>query len=403
MEYFGPQHNQIDKEKLEREASEQPNTLVAQQMAARQEQAKKEKERKRLLKPRRLSGHVSLSEKMVLLDNMATMLKAGLPLAATLNTLGEEMKNKYLKSVLAELKRQVENGELLSTGMKHYPKVFPEILVATIEVGESSGLLAEVLGHLALMLKSEKELRSKVISALMYPSVVLIALIGVSLLLALMVFPKLIEIFIDAGVALPPVLVIVQTIVYILTNYYYLVIGVVVLIVVLLPMIFRLPKPRAWLHWRLLYLPLAGPLIREINLTRFSGNLRVLLTAGLPIIKSLETVARTLGNLSFRSTVITMADEMGKGVALHASLAQRPHLFPSLMVQLCKVGEETGELDNILTKISDYYNTRVNNVLTNLSTIIEPVLLIVVGVAVGFIAVSVIGPIYELTNSFGDS
>jgi type IV pilus assembly protein PilC len=144
-------------------------------------------------------------------------------------------------------------------------------------------------------------------------------------------------------------------------------------------------------------------LIREIALTRFAGNLKVLLASGLPIIRSLETVSKTATNLQYQKAIVAISVELGRGVALHEALAARPQLFPSLMVQLCKVGEETGELEHILEKVSEFYETRVNNVLANLSVIIEPVLLIVVGVVVGFIAVSVIGPIYDLTNSFGDA
>ena len=149
-------------------------------------------------------------------------------------------------------------------------------------------------------------------------------------------------------------------------------------------------------------LPFAGGIIREIALTRFAGNLKVLLASGLPIVKALNIIAKAVGNLRYRQTILEMSQELEKGVALYAAMKERPKLFPSLMIQLCQVGEETGELESILGKVSEFYDGRVNNVLNNLSVIIEPVLLVLVGFAVGFIAVSVIGPIYELTNSFGE-
>jgi type IV pilus assembly protein PilC len=189
----------------------------------------------------------------------------------------------------------------------------------------------------------------------------------------------------------------------ILFAYGWYILAAVIILFIGLRWLFHIPGPRAWLHMRFLQLPLAGGLIREIALTRFAGNLKVLLASGLPIIRSLETVSKTATNLQYQKAIVAISVELGRGVALHEALAARPQLFPSLMVQLCKVGEETGELEHILEKVSEFYETRVNNVLANLSVIIEPVLLIVVGVVVGFIAVSVIGPIYDLTNSFGDA
>ncbi len=388
----------------EHELAGQPNTLIGQQLEAKKLQKAADKERlKKSHHKRMASGHVSISEKMIFLDNMSTMMKAGLPLSATLLTLQGEIKNKYFKLVIEHIRALVENGEQFSSGLKAYPKVFPELLVATIEVGESSGLLADVLAHLAGLLKAEKELKSKVLSALMYPMVVMIALVGVSLMLNLFVFPKLIDIFIEANVQLPFILLVMQFSAKILFAYGWYILAGVIVGFFGLRWFFHIPGPRAWLHKRFLELPFAGSLIREIALTRFAGNLKVLLSSGLPIIKSLETVSKTATNLQYQKAIVAISVELGRGVALHEALAARPQLFPSLMIQLCKVGEETGELEHILEKISEFYENRVNNVLANLSVIIEPVLLIVVGVVVGFIAVSVIGPIYDLTNSFGDA
>ena len=388
----------------DKELAEQPSTLVEEQLKARK--ARKEQRLAKELKlpwyKKALMGRLSMNDKIFFLDNLATMLKAGLALAPALKTMSEEMKNKYFKAVLKHLIQRVENGELLSQGMKQYPKVFPEMMIATIEVGESSGLLDETLGQIAEIMKAEKTMRSKVFSALMYPSVVLVALILVSLILTFFVFPQLVGIFEEAHVRLPIILIIVQTIIRVVTNYGWYVLGGGLAFITLVVMILRQPKPKLWLHTNVLKLPFAGGIIREIALTRFAGNLKVLLASGLPIVKALNIIAKSVGNLRYRQTILEMSQELEKGVALYASMKERPHLFPSLMIQLCQVGEETGELESILGKVSDFYDGRVNSVLNNLSVIIEPVLLVLVGLAVGFIAVSVIGPIYELTNSFGE-
>jgi len=166
--------------------------------------------------------------------------------------------------------------------------------------------------------------------------------------------------------------------------------------------IFKLPKPKLWLHFFILKIPFIGRIAGDLALTRFAGNLNSLLASGLDIIKSLEVTSKTLNNLKYRRETLAMTKELERGLSLDTAMSERPHLFPSLAIQLCQVGEKTGELEDILKKISKYYEERVNNVLANLSTILEPVLLIAVGVAVGFIALSVLGPMYELTLTFAN-
>lgn len=357
---------------------------------------------KRVSRLKEFFSRVSLTEQMMFVDNLSTMLKAGLPLAPALHTLEGETKNGYFKQILDHLQDNVENGQLLSRGMKLYPKVFSEMMVASVEVGENTGMLPETLARLALTLKSQKALKSKVFGALMYPSIVLIALVVISLLLATMVFPQLVSMFVDAGVKLPFTLAAVQFISNAVIHYYYYIILGLVLLFILFKVIFKLPKPKLLLHSALLKMPIAGRIIQDINLTRYASNLHTLLGAGLAIVTSMEIVAKTLGNLNYRLAVLAMAKELEKGEPLDKTMADRASLFPSLSIQLCQVGAKTGELESILAKVAEYYDNRVSNTLANLSTIIEPVLLLLVGVAVGFIAISVISPMYQLTLSFAE-
>ena len=152
----------------------------------------------------------------------------------------------------------------------------------------------------------------------------------------------------------------------------------------------------------MLKIPIFGKFVVELTLTRFAGNLYALLSAGLPIVKSMQITDKTIKNTRYRKEIIAMAGELEKGISLGQAMEKRPNLFPTFTIQLAKVGETTGELESILQKISEYYEERVNNVLTNMSAIIEPFLLIIVAVAVGFLAVSVISPMYELTLSFAE-
>ncbi len=396
MKYLG--NNQLNTPEQKKEIPE-PSTVAKPDLKKELVAAAPKIEKKTFFKFR--TGKVNLTSKMFFLDNLATMLKAGLALSPALTTLSKEVKNKYLQKVILHLKTRVENGQPLSVSMREYPDVFQEMIIATVEVGESTGLLADALANLASILKAQKKLRSKVMGALMYPSIVLIALCGVSVFLALFVFPQLITIFQDGGIKLPFVLLAVQFIIEVMKNYAgFLIIGLIILVIIFI-LILKLPKPKLLMHRFLLKIPFVGNLIKELALTRFASNLNALLISGLSIVKALEIVAKTLANLHYRQTTQLISEELAKGISLADAMAKRPKLFPSLAVQLCEVGENTGELDEILKKISDYYEERVSGVLANLSTIIEPVLLILVGIAVGFIAISVIGPMYQLTLSFG--
>jgi type IV pilus assembly protein PilC len=347
-------------------------------------------------------GSVSLTAKMLFMDNLSTMLKAGLSLAPALRTLKSEIKSKYLHTVLDYLHDRVENGETLSKGMAQYPKVFPEMIIATVEVGENTGMLSDSLGHLASILKAQKKLRSKIIGAMIYPMIVLMALIGVSIMLSLFVFPNLVILFTEAGVELPFVLRAVNAINYVLRTYTWYIIGGFIAFIILFRYVFKLPKPKLLWHTLIIRIPFLGKFITELNLTRFGGNLFALLSAGLPIVKSMQITAKTLKNTRYRKEIIIMAEELEKGVSLGKSMEKRPAFFPTFIVQLANVGETTGELESVLQKVSEYYEERVDNVLTNMSSIIEPFLLIIVAVAVGFLAVSVITPMYELTLSFAE-
>lgn len=414
MEYLNDQGDKVAESKVSVDNLRKDGELtkVSPQMTSfklytKKPTAKTVKKEDKQIKPVHKKGlallnRVSLTDKMLFMDNMSTMLRAGLALAPALKTLKAEIKNKYFREVLDYLERHVENGQPLSKGMTYYPKIFPEMVIATIEVGESTGMLADSFGNLASILKRQKELQGKVISAVMYPAIVMLALIAVSIFLALVIFPQLVGLFESANVQLPFVLRAVQAINSYLRNYsLHTIVGIIVFII-LSRIVFRFPKPKFFLHSMMLKLPFVGKLIKELSLTRWAGNLQALLGAGLAIVQSMEISAKTLGNMKFRNAVIEMSDELEKGTSLEKSMLKRPDLFPSLSTQLCQVGETTGELEEILGKIAKFYEDRVNNVLSNLSTILEPILLVIVGVIVGFIAVSVIGPMYELTLSFAD-
>lgn len=400
MEYLNIKHQKIDDTSKVKVNGKAKPVSVIKNVDKNKIKASSKKTQKIIKKKNSFFARVTATDQMLFLGNLSTMLKAGLALAPALVTLTKETKNKYFRGVLQNLYQLIENGQTLSDGMKQYPNVFPEMIISTVEVGENSGSLSEALGHLADILESQKKLRAKVVGALIYPIVVIVAVLGVSLFLAFFVFPQLITVFDEADVKLPAILVAVQFIIAAVQNYgYYLALGFLGFILLLF-LLWRIPKVKLAWHIFILGMPFVGNLIKEYCMSRFASNLRALFASGLPIVHSLEIVAKTVPNLKYREEILLMAKELEKGRSLSDTMAERPKLFSSLSIQLCHVGEQTGELDGILSKVGTYYEERVNNVLANLSTIIEPVLLVLVGIAVGFIALSVISPMYELTQSF---
>ncbi|MFA5127029.1 MAG: type II secretion system F family protein [Patescibacteria group bacterium] len=400
MEYLDTKHRKIDDTSKFNVVKSKLGTPVNKPAAitrpGKKPLKKTTKSRSKIL----LFGRVTMTDQMVFLDNLSTMIKAGLALAPALLTLTKEIKNQYFRKILEHLYEMIENGQSLSDGMKQYPKSFSDMIVSAVEVGENTGALAESLAHLADILSSQKKMRSKVISALIYPSVVVVAMVGISVFLAFFVFPQLIDTFNEAEVKLPAILLAVQFLTWAIQTYGWYVLSGALGLILIISLVFRLRAVRLWSATIILRFPFVGNLVRELNLSRFASNLNALLASGLSIVRSLEIVAKTVPNLKYRQEILIMAKELEKGKSLAASMADRPQLFTSLTVQLSHVGEDTGELENILKKISEYYEERVSNVLTNLSSIIEPILLVTVGVAVGFIALSVIAPMYELTQSF---
>lgn len=399
-----PKEEKVEKNKTKKKTKKEEKVLETTVSTKKEDSKESDKDTKKKKHNKNivLIKRVSLTDNMLFMDNMSTMLRAGLSLTPALRTIRDEMKNQYFRDVIRYLYKHIENGQTLSSGMVHFPKVFPDMVVATVEVGENTGMLSDTFGHLADIMKRQKALRSKIIGALMYPSIVILALIAVSGFLAMVIFPQLVDLFISSGVKLPFILVAVNTINFVLRTYWQYAIGVFVLLIILAKIIFSKEGPKLLLHTLILKLPFVGKINRELALTRFAGNLNALLAAGLAIVQSMEIVAHTLGNRKYRKEVIAMSKELEKGQSLHDAMSSRPDLFPSLTMQLTQVGETTGQLEEILAKISTFYEDRVNGVLDNLSTILEPVLLVIVGVAVGFIAVSVIAPMYELTNSFAN-
>lgn len=347
-----------------------------------------------------LSRGIKATDRMLLMDNLSTMLAAGLGITDALTILVEEMKHKRLKHALMNVRDGIEVGKSFSEGLQMYPEMFPPLQTATIRVGEVSGTLVDVLARLAEMARRENQLRRKVIGALMYPTIVLFAMIVVGIIMLTYVFPQIISVFIESNIKLPFQIVFINTVSDILRNYGFFILGGFLALCVLVYFILKIRKVRKFVHRLSLRMPLVGTqIIKGSILARITLNLRTMLMSGLPIVEGVKIISSTIGNLEYRDELGAIASEIEVGRSIHESFAARPHLFTAIVTRMVKVGEETGKLDDILQKLGTYYEEKVDDILGNLSTIIEPVLLLLMGVVVGFIAVSIIGPIYDVANS----
>lgn len=343
---------------------------------------------------------ISRNDRIFFIDNLAAMLTAGLPLSMALQTLAGETKNKVMRNALRSIQHHVNNGDPFSDSLANHPELFSPLFVAVIQVGEATGSLAEVLTRLAERAKKEKALRSKILNAMLYPSIVVAAMIGIVIVLMIYVFPQLIAIFEEVQVDLPLQTKILIGIVTVLREYGLYCAAVGIIIIALLMFGKRVKKIRRVYHKIFLSVPLAGNIAKEVALTRILGNLKMLLTSGVPIVQSIRIAAQTAGNVVYEEALYELGKNLEVGTSVHEALAKKPKLFPSLAVTMTSVGEETGKLDEVIGKLEIFYENRVDNIFANLSTIIEPVLLLTVGVMVGFIAISVIMPIYDLAQAF---
>jgi len=346
---------------------------------------------------------ISFTEKMFFVDHLKIMIHAGLPLVESLEILSKETGNEALKMVIQDVTKEVSGGRQFSEVLAKHPKVFPAIYVKMIEAGEVSGKLEEALTQIATQMKKTHDLSSSIRGAMIYPSVVLTAMMGIGVLMTTVILPKLITIFdqFDSELPLPTRVLIAIT--NFMSKPLNLIIMLVVIIVLVTTFIMSLKKSPGFkktIHTLNLHLPVAGPIIKKINLARFSLTLSSLMKSAIPIVEAVKITADTCSNVNYRITLMKSSQELEKGIPLSDSLRNNPKLYTPLVTEMIMVGERTGEIDGLLTELSNFFNEDVDKTMKNFTTIIEPVLILMLGLGVGGVAVSVIMPMYSLVQNF---
>lgn len=344
----------------------------------------------------KLFTHVSILEKLTFISNLSVTMKAGLPVAKALRVLTKQMPNPYFRSIIGTIASNVETGKTLSESMEAYPKVFSPMVTNMIKVGEQGGNLDATLEYLGTQISRDYNLLRRTKGALTYPAVVLVALVIIGYLMFTFVLPKLTETFKEFDTTLPVLTRVIIGTVDIFSHYSVLVLLVMLGLAGGFWWWHKTKNGRAVLHRVNLTIPVIGKIVKKLNLARFTIVFSGLLRSGMPIVQALKITSDTMTNLYYQRALAEASDKVQIGVDLVAALEKYPKLFTPMVTQMIQVGEESGTMEKVLAEVSNFYEEEIDDTMKNLSSIIEPVLVMVIGAVVGVLAVGLIMPIYNL-------
>lgn len=346
-------------------------------------------------------GGVSSTEKILMIRNMGVMFSTGLSLVKIFDILSTQTKNKQLKKALTEIKEKINTGESFSDALAGYPAIFSELFCNMIKVGEESGTLDEVFQILALQLTKEHELKSKILNAMTYPMIILAVMMIVGGVVVTMVLPNLNIFFSTLNVELPIYTRILLTVGNFLSANWYLVFVVPLGLVAVVFLLLKSRSGKRAIDTVLLRIPVVSPIVKKSNSAFLVRSLSSLIASGVSLVRALEITAKTVGNHYFQDAILDASKRIKKGDKLSAALRPYQHLFPFGVVEMIEVGEETGKTSAILKKLADFYEQEAVNSIEKLATLIEPIMIIFLGLAVGIFAFSIIEPMYSSLKSIG--
>ncbi len=340
---------------------------------------------------------IPLKEKMFFTEHLAVMLKASIPLDRALSTLAEQSTNKKLKKILSTILETVKSGETLSKGLSQFQNIFGVLFVHMVQAGEYSGKLEEGLRRLYVQMKKDYDLKSKVTSALVYPAFVLIAMVGIGSAVMLYVVPKLIPLFDGFHAQLPiATRILIGASRFFSAHAFSIAIGLTLAGIGIVKLL-RGPLKAKW-HALLLRLPLISGMVKKINLARFARTLSSLLSTDILVVDALTITADIMGNEQYKLALASVAQQIKKGIPIADALQKYPRLFPPTVHTMIQVGEESGTLVDLLEEVALFYEESVDDTTKSIASIIEPALIILLGAAVGGMALAILMPMYALMN-----
>lgn len=343
---------------------------------------------------------VSLKDKIIFTKELAMMTKGGLPLVDSLSALEEQTENPVFSKAIGTIGTDVKGGTSLSKAMAKFPQIFSQLYISITASGEESGKLDEVLLRLADQLQKDYDLNQRIKNATTYPLVIVIALIGIMVLMLVFVVPKLKTIFSEMGVELPLITRILLGASDFSIKYWYIVVSIIAGAYFLIKFWAKSPDGAFSLDKIKLKMPIFGNLMRQIYLARFSRTMATLISSGLPMLTIIETVKKVVGNRVYEKAFDEIGHDIESGVTLSTALRKHnhDHIFPSMIAQMTAMGEKSGKVDYVLFEVADFYDKEVSATTDNMATLIEPILILLIGGGVGAAIAAVILPMYSLVK-----
>ena len=331
---------------------------------------------------------------------LATMIDAGLPLVQSLEILSSQQDNKVFKNVIRQIKEDVEGGSTFAGALTKHPSAFNELYTNLVVAGEEGGILDNILNRLASYIEKAEALKKKVKSALVYPATIIGVAVIVVMILMIFVIPVFESMFKSAGQSLPLPTLIVLTISKMIKKYVLIFIPAFVLLIYLFKKYYQTKNGRAVVDSLLLKLPVFGSLLKKIAVARFSRTLGTLVSSGVPILDGLTIVSRTSGNRTIETAILSARASIREGETIAEPLG-RSGIFPPMVIQMISVGESTGALDSMLSKIAEFYEEEVDVAVANLTSLLEPLLMIFLGVVIGGVVIAMYLPIFNMASAIG--
>jgi len=335
---------------------------------------------------------------VVFTRQFSTMVDAGLPLVQCLDILGRQSENKTLGGITLQVKASIEKGSDLSDSMRKHPKAFDGLYCNLVEAGEAGGILDIILKRLADYIEKSESLKQKVKSAMVYPGVIVTVAVGVVAFLMIFVIPAFATLFESGGAELPgPTKIVMMVSDFFRTKWYYLFGGVAAFIFIIRKM-YSTERGRYEIDRVALKVPVVGELIRKVSVAKFTRTLGTLISSGVPLIEGLEICARTSGNKIVERAVFRTIEAIKGGENIAGPLS-RESIFPPMVIQMIDVGENSGSLDTMCHKVADFYDEEVDNAVAALTSLLEPMLMVFLGLVVGFIVVAMYMPIFKMGDA----
>jgi len=348
-------------------------------------------------KGRTSGGKVRLADLVIFTRQLATMIDAGLAMVQSLQALAEQSDNKLMRDVIKDITSRVEGGDSFSEALQKHPKVFNKLYYSMVGAGERGGLLAEILARLATYLENTARLRKKVKSAMMYPTAVTIVAIGITIFLLVRVVPTFSDIFSQLGGHLPTPTQYLINVSNVLQHYFLLFVVAAGAIVGGWFYYISTPPGRRFWDARRIKLPIFGSIAHKICLARFAHTFASLVRSGVPILEVLAIVQNTVGNVIMEAAIKTAASDIERGEGISTALSKHP-IFPTMVIRMMTAGEQTGKIDTMLERVADFLDEEIETTLSGLTSLIEPLLILFLGVVVGGIVICMFLPIFKLSE-----